>query len=425
MTPGDNRVVVGVFQDRTTAERAVQQLKNAGFRDDQIGFVARDQGAGQGTTATGETAETGTTGERAAAGAVGGGILGGIIGAAAALLIPGIGPVVAGGILATTLAGAAVGAAAGGLLGALTKMGVPEEEARYYESEFQAGRTIVTVQPDGRQQEALDILRRNGAYDATTRPTTAAYGTYGTPGAGQAASMGQTQSGQVTGGRWEDVSPTYRNFWQQRYGNQGGRWEDFEPAYRYGWEMKNNPQYRGRPWTEVESHLRRDWESRYPNRPWAQASTALRESWESDFGTEEARRVPIREEELRATKQPVEAGEVRIGKEVVTEERTINVPVQREQVYIEQRDVATRPADRPISEEGETIRVPVREEEVRVEKQPVVTGEVVIGKQQVQDTEQYTDTVRREEPRIEREGDVDIRGSGAGGAEDYPPNRPG
>jgi uncharacterized protein (TIGR02271 family) len=291
------------------------------------------------------------------------------------------------------------------------------------------------VQPDGRQQEALDILRRNGAYDATTRPATAGYGTAGV-GAGQttsrpeqmqAASMSQTrqtQPGQMAAGRWEDISPSYRNFWQQRYGNQG-RWEDFEPMYRYGWEMKNNPQYRGRSWTEVESHLRRDWESRYPNRPWAQASTALRESWESDFGTEEARRVPIREEELRATKQPVEAGEVRIGKEVVTEERTINVPVQREQVYIEQRDVATRPADRPISEEGETIRVPVREEQVRVEKQPIVTGEVVIGKQQVQDTEQYTDTVRREEPRIEREGDVDIRGSGAGGAEEYPPNRPG
>jgi uncharacterized protein (TIGR02271 family) len=411
------------------AERAVEQLKNAGFRDDQIGFVARDQGAGQGTTATGETAETGTTGERAAAGAVGGGILGGIIGAAAALLIPGIGPVVAGGILATTLAGAAVGAAAGGLLGALTKMGVPEEEARYYESEFQAGRTIVTVQPDGRQQEALDILRRNGAYDATTRPATAAYGatgagaTAGRPEQMQAASMGQTQPGQMATGRWEDVSPSYRNYWQQRYGNQG-RWEDFEPAYRYGWEMKNNPQYRGRSWTQVESNLRRDWESRFPNRPWAQASTALRESWEADMGTQEARRVPIREEELRATKQPVEAGEVRIGKEVVTEERTINVPVQREQVYIEQRDVATRPADRPISEEGETIRVPVREEEVRVEKQPVVTGEVVIGKQQVQDTEQYTDTVRREEARIEREGDVDIHGSEAGGTEQYPADRP-
>ena len=83
------------------------------------------------------------------------------------------------------------------------------------------------------------------------------------------------------------------------------------------------------------------------------------------------------------------------------------------QHWSEQRDVAPRPAERPISEEGETIRVPVREEQVRVEKQPVVTGEVMVGKERVQDTEQYSDTVRREEPRIEREGDVDIRGTGA------------
>jgi len=415
MTPKGNQVVVGVFQDRAMAERAVEQLKDAGFDDDQIGFVVRDQGGDQGMKVTDETAETGSPGEGAAVGAISGGILGGIIGAAAALLIPGIGPVVAGGILATTLAGAAVGAAAGGLLGALTNMGVPEEEARYYESEFQSGRTIVTVQADGRKQEALNILRSNGAYDASTRPATAGYAT-----TGQGMSMGQTQPGQMSTGRWEDVSSGYRSSWQQRYGNQGGRWEDYEPAYRYGWEMKNNPQYQGRSWTQVEQQFRRDWEARYPNTPWNKASTALRESWEADMGTQEARRVPIREEELLITKQPVEAGEVRIGKEVVTEQKTINVPVQREQVYVEQRDVPTRPADRPISEGDDTIRVPVVEEQVRVEKQPVVTGEVVIGKQKVQDTEQYTDTVRREEARIEQEGNVDVRGTGTGDAEQYP-----
>jgi uncharacterized protein (TIGR02271 family) len=124
---------------------------------------------------------------------------------------------------------------------------------------------------------------------------------------------------------------------------------------------------------------------------------------------EQERAVPIREEQLRVEKQPVEAGEVRIGKEVVEEERTINVPVTREQVYVEERPVQARPADRPI-EEGETIRVPVREEQVQVEKQPVVTGEVVIGKQAQQETQQVSDTIRREEPRIEREGDVDVRG---------------
>ncbi len=55
-------------------------------------------------------------------------------------------------------------------MGALVSMDVPEEEARYYEREFQAGRPIVAVKADGRYQEALAILRRGGAYDLETRP---------------------------------------------------------------------------------------------------------------------------------------------------------------------------------------------------------------------------------------------------------------
>jgi uncharacterized protein (TIGR02271 family) len=427
-------VVVGVFEDQSMAERAVDALENAGFNSDQIGFVRRDQGTDR--QAGGTMEETNDTAGGAVTGAVSGGILGGILGAAAALLIPGIGPVVAGGILATTLTGAAVGAAAGGLLGALTKMGVPEEEARYYQGEFEQGRTIVTVRADGRQQEAIDILRRHGAYDATTRSS------MGTAGAGSAYGVSQGNMADTTrmegtqmAGRntlnWQDVSPQYRNFWQQHYGNKAGRWEDFEPTYQYGWEMRNKPQFQNRSWSEVEPHLRLDWETRYPNRPWNQASSLLRETWEGSamggqFDDQERERLQIREEQLRAQKQPVQTGEVRIGKEVTEEQKSINVPVSREEVFVERHDFAPRPADQPVSEtEGETIRVPVVEEQVRVEKQPVVTGEVEIGKRQVQDTQQFTDTIRREEPRIERQGEVNVQGSGAEQFQDnQPENRP-
>ena len=126
-------------------------------------------------------------------------------------------------------------------------------------------------------------------------------------------------------------------------------------------------------------------------------------------GTEGGERVQLREEELRARKEPVEAGEVGIRKDVVEEQRTIDVPVTREEVTVERRPTERRPADRPVSE-GETIGVPVREEQVRVEKEPVVTEEVEIGKRPVQETQRVTETVRREEPRVEREGDVDVRG---------------
>ena len=67
-----------------------------------------------------------------------------------ALAIPGVGPIIAGGALASTLAGAGIGAAAGGIIGALAGMGVPEEDARHFERGFQQGGVLVTVAAGGR-----------------------------------------------------------------------------------------------------------------------------------------------------------------------------------------------------------------------------------------------------------------------------------
>lgn len=97
---------------------------------------------------------------------VAGGVVGGALGAAAAaLLLPGIGPVVAGGIIAVALGGGAVGSVAGSFLGILTDIGVPHEEAKHYARAVKAGRTIVTIKDTVRQQEASDILRQYGATD--------------------------------------------------------------------------------------------------------------------------------------------------------------------------------------------------------------------------------------------------------------------
>jgi hypothetical protein len=154
--------VAATFEDRDDAQRAINALKDAGFDASQVGVALRDR------TAQGKLAEdTGTkAAEGAATGAVGGGLLGGVVGFLAgvgALAIPGIGPVVAAGALASTLAGAGIGAAAGGLVGFLVGLGIPEEEARYFESGFRAGRTLVTVNAGaGRATEAVDILRAHG-----------------------------------------------------------------------------------------------------------------------------------------------------------------------------------------------------------------------------------------------------------------------
>jgi uncharacterized membrane protein len=74
-------------------------------------------------------------------------------------------------VLAATLGGLAIGALTGGITGALVKLGVPEEDARYYQKELEAGRPIVTVEAPGQQQQAvLDVFHRYGAHGANTRP---------------------------------------------------------------------------------------------------------------------------------------------------------------------------------------------------------------------------------------------------------------
>jgi hypothetical protein len=186
MTTREQQTIVAVFSTEERARAAIRDLHEAGFTDDQIGFVHRNNNETIPETAEEHAEDQATTERGAAAGGVTGGVVGGLLGAAAALFIPGVGPVVAGGILGATLGGIVIGAAAGGLIGALTHLGVPEEHAQYYNQELEAGRIIVTVHPNAANaQEALDIVRRNGAYDAVNRADQAyASGEAALPGEG-------------------------------------------------------------------------------------------------------------------------------------------------------------------------------------------------------------------------------------------------
>lgn len=164
--------IVGVFDDRLQADRAVDDFRRAGFRDDQIGVAMRHD--------PGEIAVVDSPGavaadeSRAGAGAVAGVLTGLGLGALAGLgvlsgVIPVVGPAIAGGTLGVILSNAAVGAGVGVLVGVLVGAGIPEAEAHYYQGEFESGRTIVTVRADGRADEAMAIFRRHGAYDMNTR----------------------------------------------------------------------------------------------------------------------------------------------------------------------------------------------------------------------------------------------------------------
>src|SRR5436305_6975860 len=265
------RIVVAVFDDRAQAEQAVNELENAGFSNDQIRF------AGHGVST--------------------------------------------GGIL-DSLKSLFTGQDTGSVYNDLVSMGMPQDDASYFQQEYEAGRSIVTVLAGERMQEATAILARYGGYSANRRSAQ-------TTGSAQTTDYAQTAGTAGTG---------------------------------------------------------------------------------YETGTEGQQNLKLREEQHRAQKQPVETGEVRLRKDVVTEQKSVDVPVTREEVYVERRPGSGQPTDQPIGE-GETYRVPVREEQVTVEKQPYVREEVAMGKRPVQESRQVSDTVRREEARVERTGDANVQGS--------------
>jgi uncharacterized protein (TIGR02271 family) len=152
---------------------------------------------------------------------------------------------------------------------------------------------------------------------------------------------------------------------------------------------------------EAVAILRRYHSYDMATRPAATTGTARR--------TEEGQNIQLKEEQLHAHKTPVKTGEVTVRKEVVTDRKTIDVPVEREEVVIERHPVSGRAASGDIRA-GEEIRIPVKEEKVHVEKDAVVTEEVNVSKRKVKDTEHVAGTVRKEQLKVEREGDVDVRG---------------
>lgn len=119
--------------------------------------------------------------------------------------------------------------------------------------------------------------------------------------------------------------------------------------------------------------------------------------------------VRLHEERLDAHTQTVKAGEVSVRKEIVAEQRTLEVPVTREEVVIERHPVSGVEATN-FGQATEEIRIPISEERVTVSKTPVVTEEISVGKRTVEGTQTVSDTVRREEARIEQTGNVRVAG---------------
>ncbi|MBD2743964.1 general stress protein [Coleofasciculus sp. FACHB-1120] len=172
MTLDQNKRAVGVFSTPEQAEYALNELRDSGFAMNTVSVVARDTSRQDEVAGVEVNPYRGgnEAGGGAAAGAIAGGAVGGlvgILGALSALAVPGFGPVLAGGAIASILGdaiiGGAVGAATGGIAGALMGLGIPEEQAKVYNHRVSQGDYLVIV--EGTQEEinhAELILNRQG-----------------------------------------------------------------------------------------------------------------------------------------------------------------------------------------------------------------------------------------------------------------------
>lgn len=142
--------VAGVFQSRVEAEEAVRQLHSLGIPNDRIALLTPGM-----SDELVERAVPTSDSEQPGMGKALGGTVGGAIGvaggaslgaAAASLLVPGVGPVLAGGILGAAvlgLGGTVTGMAVGEALEEELVQGLPHDELYVYEDALRQGRSVV------------------------------------------------------------------------------------------------------------------------------------------------------------------------------------------------------------------------------------------------------------------------------------------
>lgn len=300
------KVVVATFDRFQDAQDVLRDLQERRFSREDTSIITNETLARNARAGTGEEVAIAMrdTAAGASTGALTGGVFGagvGLIGGLAGLAIPGIGPIVAAGPIAATLAGAGIGAVAGGLIGVLVELGIPKEHAGYYAESVRRGGVLVTVQTsDAHSQEAADVMSRHGAVDIERRAEQwrqsgwtrhdlqgAAYTAEQTERDRVATAGGRTRSGNRASEPglpkphdWDENRSSFLTHHANTYGN-ATRYEDYEPAYQYGWESARMDRYRDRSWSAVEPELRRDWERRYPEGgAWDRFKAAVRNGWE-------------------------------------------------------------------------------------------------------------------------------------------------
>lgn len=266
------KTVVGLFQNLSEAENVVSELVEQGVAREEISILGRDESADVREAVSDRSAATGGAGTGAGAGAAIGGSFG-VVAGLAALMIPGIGPIIAVGPIVAGLAGGGIGATAGGLIGALTKAGVSESDAQYYEDAVRRGGVLVLVQcPDvDTADRVTDLMTRHGSSGITERngpaiPATESgsiriEGTREVKGGGPRSEATRTTRREKPDELYGEAA--FRAHFDSRYRGRGYYYEQVAPAYRFGNSLAQDRRFLDKDWNQIEREARKDWENRY------------------------------------------------------------------------------------------------------------------------------------------------------------------
>ncbi len=163
------KAVFGLVNNDIQAIRVVERLKTSGFTSNDISVLMADKSGTRDFAVDNATKAPEGAAVGAGTGAAVGGALGWLTGIGA-LAIPGVGPLIAAGPIMAALGGAAVGGTLGGITGALIGMGIPEFEAKRYESKVKGGNALISIHSEDSDQttRAKKILEEEGATDIST-----------------------------------------------------------------------------------------------------------------------------------------------------------------------------------------------------------------------------------------------------------------
>jgi hypothetical protein len=276
------KTVIGLYMTIADAHKVVRELINNGIDHHNISLIARDTQGGYGHHPSEGEGQT----ESEVTGAAVGGAIGGVAGlllGLGALAIPGLGPVIAAGPLVAGLVGAGIGAAGGGLLGALTKAGIPEEEARFYVEGVRRGDILVAVKVFNDQvSRVVNVMEHYNPVDIEQRVapwTGEGEEVVEMPTADLAGDTDFDTFVDVDGEDYRFYETTFRRHFMTNFATEGNRYREYEPAYRYGYYLAAHDRYRDRGWDEIESEAQHYWQDNYQGN-WEAFREAVRYGWE-------------------------------------------------------------------------------------------------------------------------------------------------